>query len=48
MPKLPAQDQYHSENQGFADGLAAGRRDFQDVDLPIIAEAAPLLTDEVL
>ncbi len=48
MPKLPAQDQYHSENQGFVDGLAAGRRDFQDVDLPIIAEAAPLLTDEVL
>ena len=36
---LPAQDLYHKSNQGFADGLEAGRRDFQDIDLPIIAES---------
>ena len=34
---LPEHDQYHRQNQGFTDGLEAGRRDFQDVDLPIIA-----------
>jgi len=36
---LPAQDLYHKSNQGFADGLAAGRRDYGDVDLPIAAMA---------
>lgn len=34
---LPEHDMYHRQNQGFTDGLAAGRRDFQEVDLPIIA-----------
>jgi len=36
---LPAQDLYHKSNQGFYDGLAAGRRDYGDVDLPIAAMA---------
>jgi len=35
---LPPQDLYHRQNQGFTDGLEAGRRDFQDIDLLIIAE----------
>lgn len=34
---MPEHDMYHRQNQGFVDGLAAGRRDFQEVDLPIIA-----------
>lgn len=36
---LPPEDMVHRENQGFADGLAAGRRDFEEIDLPIIALA---------
>jgi len=36
---LPAADEYHRGNQGFEDGLAAGRRDYEDVDLPLIAES---------
>ena len=45
--ELPEADMYHRSNQGFVDGLEAGRRDFQDVDLPVIAlkQAA---VDEIL
>ncbi len=35
---LPEHDMYHRQNLGFTHGLEAGRRDFQEVDLPIIAE----------
>lgn len=45
---LPPHDLYHCGNQGFVDGLAAGRRDFQDVDLPVTAVAAPLEASEIL
>ncbi len=43
---MPDHDMYHRQNQGFTDGLEAGRRDFEDVDLPIIAlqEQSPELT----
>lgn len=37
MP-MPLEDIYHRSNQGFDDGLAAGQRDFQNIDLPISAE----------
>ncbi len=36
---IAEQDMYHRANQGFEDGLTAGRRDFCDVDLPIQALA---------
>jgi len=36
---LPAADEYHRGNQGFEDGLEAGRRDYEDVDLPLVALA---------
>jgi hypothetical protein len=38
---LPEHDLYHKGNQGFTDGLAAGKRDFEEVDLPIIAMQEP-------
>jgi hypothetical protein len=38
---LPEHDIYYRANQGFADGLEIGRRDFQDIDLPIIALDQP-------
>lgn len=39
---LPAADEYHRGNQGFEDGLEAGRRDYEQVDLPLVALAAEL------
>ena len=38
-PTLPLADIHHSTNKGFEDGLAAGRRDFEEVDLVADAEA---------
>jgi len=38
---LPEHDIYHKNNQGFSDGLVAGRRDFQEIDLPILAMEQP-------
>lgn len=38
---MPEHDLYHREHQGFIDGLNEGRRDYQDVDLPIIALSQP-------
>lgn len=36
---LPEADMVHKTNRGFTDGLQAGRRDFQAIDLPIAAMA---------
>lgn len=36
---LPENDLCYSTNQGFEDGVAAGRRDYAEVDLPIVALA---------
>jgi hypothetical protein len=36
---MPPEDQSRASNKGFYDGLAAGRRDYGDVDLPIAAMA---------
>lgn len=36
---VPEQDMGHRSNVGFDDGFKAGQRDFQEVDLPIEAEA---------
>lgn len=36
---LPSHDEYHRGNQGFEDGLEAGRRDYEQVDLPLVALA---------
>jgi hypothetical protein len=38
-PALSDADMYHSTNKGFDDGLAAGRRDFEEVDLVAAAES---------
>lgn len=38
---LPEEDQSKANNQGFYDGLAAGRRDYSEVDLPVAALAEP-------
>lgn len=38
-PTMPVQDLYHRENQGFTDGLEAGRRDYREIDLPLEALA---------
>lgn len=45
---LPQADEYHSKNQGFLDGFAAGFRDFQDVDLPLAALAELVADSEKL
>jgi hypothetical protein len=36
---IAEQDRYHQANAGFDMGYEAGQRDFQDVDLPMAAEA---------
>jgi hypothetical protein len=36
---IAEQDRYHRENVGFDAGFDAGQRDFQDIDLPLAAEA---------
>ena len=39
LPELAPHDEYHRGNQGFEDGLEAGRRDYEQVDLPLVAMA---------
>jgi len=39
LPELAPYDEYHRGNQGFEDGLEAGRRDYEQVDLPLVAMA---------
>ena len=34
---MPSEDQAYQSHQGFKDGLAAGRNDFIEIDLPIAA-----------
>jgi len=34
---MPEHDMYHRSNAGFTAGLEAGRRDFQEIDLPLVA-----------
>lgn len=36
---MSEQDMYHRSNAGFDAGLEAGRRDFEQLDLPAAAEA---------
>lgn len=34
---FPEHDMWYRANKGFEDGLIAGRRDYEDVDLPMVA-----------
>jgi len=38
-PVMSDADMYHRNNKGFEDGLAAGRRDFEELDLVAAAES---------
>lgn len=48
MPSIRPHDERHRANKGFDDGLEAGRRDYQEVDLPIQAMEENINPMEIL